>query len=89
MNIISYITFKSNDEFVKWQKENKPKILNVIPVYSKFDIESEDGCNGSTNVSEPGIFVTYIKEETDAEPDYNTEAPDLVTSNEGWLSYKI
>ena len=57
--VISYKTFKSNQEFEEFQKENVVVIHNVVPIYSTFDSSQETGSGMRMAVAEPYIMVTY------------------------------
>ena len=57
--VLSYKTFKSNQEFEEFQKENVIVIHNVVPVYSNFDSSQETESGMHTAVAEPYIMVTY------------------------------
>ncbi len=57
--VVSYKTFKSNQEFEEFQKENVIVIHNVIPIYNNFNGSQETGSGISMVVAEPYIMVTY------------------------------
>ena len=57
--VLSYRTFKTNQEFEEFQKENVIIIHNVIPIYSNFDSSQEAETEMRTIVTEPYIMVTY------------------------------
>jgi len=62
--ILGYKTFKNNDEFVKWQLDQRPKLFQVSPIVmgmdgnekSKSAVGSQCVFDLQTNV---GVFVTF------------------------------
>jgi len=66
--IINYITFKNNEEFVKWQNEEYRQIIQIAPLMMEVNLgidEFDDGKDkGMVGKGENtfGIFVTYSEE---------------------------
>ncbi len=67
MNIIGYKFFEFNsEEFIKWQKQEGKKILNIQPFVSGMD-----GAMGETDIglkTNVLVFVTYIDKQEDVIP---------------------
>ncbi len=58
--IIEYITFISNKEFVEWQQiQNNIRMLNINPIINNF--KNEDINKIEADVAY-GVFVTYVNE---------------------------
>ena len=69
MKIINYTSFETNDQFVKWQKENSVNVITVSPLMMKMDLSVTEEDQNEKSVSEgsanltAGIFVTYVIED--------------------------
>ena len=58
--IINYKLFKTNEEFINWQKEKDRKINSIVPMISSVGGDtSEDSISLETNLM---IFVTFLEE---------------------------
>lgn len=58
--IVEYITFTSNKEFVKWQETQiNIRIINVIPIVNNFKNEDINKVNADVTY---GIFIAYVSE---------------------------
>lgn len=58
--IINYKLFKTNEEFIAWQKEKDRKINSIVPMISSVGGDtSEDSISLETNLM---IFVTFLEE---------------------------
>lgn len=67
--IINYTTFKSNEEFIKWQSEGEfKKIHQVQPQLMEMGIGLDEFDDGKTKGAKGagkttfGVFVTYLTE---------------------------
>lgn len=63
MKIVNYAIFKTNEEFVKWQLDNQPAIIQVQPMVLAFDgaIKSDEAQKETLDAStDIGVFVTYF-----------------------------
>lgn len=57
--IVRYKIFKSNEEFVKFQEENKIMLHNIIPVYPNSEIIKNENFESVTQTI--SILVTYTE----------------------------
>lgn len=69
--ILGYQVFKTNDDFIEWQKSEKRVIQNISPIVISFDMGMEgkstiEGDKGDAQANAGiGVFVTYFeKDET-------------------------
>ena len=62
--IISYITFETSKEFEKWQKEEQPTVISIVPIPQEMNISDSESNKTIKGKIEIQIFVTYIKKVT-------------------------
>jgi len=64
MEILNYKVFKTNEEFVEWQKQALRKLSSVIPLASGIEGSVDgDNQNGSANFTTSlSVFVTYFEQ---------------------------
>jgi hypothetical protein len=69
--IIKYASFKNNEEFTTWQREEKRVIHQISPVAQDVSFTQDSQRGASSESSEGaiglsfGVFVVYVEYETE------------------------
>ena len=64
MKVIKYKTFSNDEEFTKFQLEDNPHILQIQPIMTglNMDTEASDESAKSSADTSMGVFVTFMVE---------------------------